>query len=296
MSDPVLVFVDPATPLPSGAEPGPDRISVRDPELPWVSVRDVGVTRGDGIFESFGVLGGEVQAVQPHLRRLQRSAAMLDLPELDLAAMEEAVRLAARLHGQVPDLLVKLVVTRGIEGVEAPTAWAYAFQGEDFTSRQRSGVKVACLDRGYRSDVATTSPWLLQGAKTLSYAVNKAALREASRRGADDVIFISSDGYVLEGPQSTVIAKYGEVLVTPPTEFGILEGTTQAAVFEIAESLGWRCEVRHLTRTDLDEAEAVWLASSGQQLTPVLELDGKPVGRADDVGEPILEGLLARRS
>lgn len=296
MSDPVLVFVDPATPLPAGTEPSPDRIKVLDPELPWVSVRDLGVTRGDGIFESFGVVDDRVQAMQPHLRRLQHSAAMLDLPELDLDVLEDAVRLAAREHGQLPDLLVKLVVTRGIEGIEAPTAWAYAFRGEDFASRQRAGIKVACLDRGYRSDVAKTSPWLLQGAKTLSYAVNKAALREASRRGADDVIFISSDDCVLEGPQSTVIAKYGDEIVTPPTEYGILEGTTQAAVFEIAAALGLRPVIRGLSRGDLDRADALWLTSSGQQITPVIELDGKPVPRDSELSETILERLQARRA
>ena len=48
-------------------------------------------------------------------------------------------------------------------------------------------------------------PWLLAGAKTLSYAVNMAALRHAERHGAGDVIFVSSDGYVLEGPRSTVV-------------------------------------------------------------------------------------------
>lgn len=80
------------------------------------------------------------------------------------------------------------------------------------------------LDRGYRSDVAATSPWLLQGAKTLSYAVNMAALREARRRGADDVVFVSTDGLILEGPSSTVISRRGDEFVTPPQNSGSCRG------------------------------------------------------------------------
>ena len=61
------------------------------------------------------------------------------------------------------------------------------------------------LARGLPADGVADMPWLLAGAKTLSYAVNMAALRHAERHGAGDVIFVSSDGHVLEGPRSTVV-------------------------------------------------------------------------------------------
>ena len=61
------------------------------------------------------------------------------------------------------------------------------------------------LARGLPADGAADMPWLLAGAKTLSYALNMAALRHAERHGAGDVIFVSSDGYILEGPRSTVV-------------------------------------------------------------------------------------------
>ena len=61
------------------------------------------------------------------------------------------------------------------------------------------------LARGLPAEGTTDMPWLLAGAKTLSYAVNMAALRHAERRGAGDVIFVGSDGLILEGPRSTVV-------------------------------------------------------------------------------------------
>ncbi|MBO0811596.1 MAG: aminodeoxychorismate lyase [Microlunatus sp.] len=295
MTDAVLVIIDPATKLAAG-EPSADRLRLADAAAPQILVTDLGVTRGDGIFEVFGVSDGDIQALQPHLARLARSARMLDLPELDLDVIERGVRLSVQQHEPVPQLLVKLVVTRGDEGVEEPTAWALAFVGDDYTSRQQDGIKVVTLDRGYRHDVAQTSPWLLQGAKTLSYAVNRAAVREAQRRGADDVIFISSDGYVLEGPNSTVIMKTGDTFVTPRTDQGILEGTTQHALFGIVETLGYSCEYRYVMQDELAGADGLWVVSSGQQLSPVVELDGQAISRDAELSQTLLKRLQTRSS
>ena len=133
------------------------------------------------------------------------------------------------------------------------------------------------LDRGYRRDVEQTSPWLLAGAKTLSYAINRAAAREAVRRGADDVIFVSSDGIVLEGPTSTVVFRRDDTLLSPGTGLGTLDGTTQASVFRYAESLGLETAFELATPQSLRAADAVWLVSSVRLAAPVRELDGQPL-------------------
>ena len=100
-------------------------------------------------------------------------------------------------------------------------------------------------------------PWLLAGAKTLSYAVNTAALRHAARQNAGDVIFVSSDGYVLESPRSTVViavesdmAGGNPCLLTPPPWYPILRGTTQQALFEVARAKGYDCDYRALPIVD----------------------------------------------
>ena len=94
------------------------------------------------------------------------------------------------------------------------------------------------LGLGVPADFRAAAPWLLGGAKTLSYAVNMAALRYAAAQGADDVVFVSLDGQVLEGPTSTVVWSTDGVLHTPPPETGILPGTTMARLFARAAEAG----------------------------------------------------------
>src|SRR5690625_7651259 len=91
-------------------------------------------------------------------------------------------------------------------------------------------MNVVTLDRGRASTVVDTSPWLLPGAKTLSYAVNMAATRQAVRRGAEDDLFVSTDGYALEGPTSPLLVRHGDVFTTTPVSARVLPGPSVATI------------------------------------------------------------------
>ena len=282
----VLVFLDPA--YPDGR--------VADAAKPQLLVTDLGVTRGDGIFETMLAVGGTVRKMQAHLDRLAGSAQALDLdiPGQDVWQRAIAGAVARHRAGNPPsdadadELVVKLVVTRGVEGAPTPTAWVQVSPAGAVGRRQReTGIDVILLDRGYDSDVAERAPWLLLGAKTLSYAVNMAALRHAHKQGADDVIFVSSDGRVLEGPTSTVLLAHVEKsddgtavkrLITPQLDSGILPGTSQGALFAAAKAAGWELGYGPLEPRDLLDADAVWLISSVRLLAPVNRIDGKEIG------------------
>jgi len=247
-----------------------------DPAVPHVSVLDLAATRGDGIFEAFSVTAGHAHAVEAHLRRFANSARKLELPVPDANAWRLAIQGVIAELDSVPEATVKTVMTRGIEGdPEArPTGWVYGWPTADHSVARTTGIAVITLDRGYRHDVELTSPWLLAGAKTLSYAINRAVLREAARRGADDVIFVSSDGYVLEGPTSSVLFRRGNSILTPGTGLGILDGTTQGDLFEWALSRGLQTGFEMLTPEELGGADALWLVSSGRQAAPIRAIDG----------------------
>ncbi len=256
--------------------PGAEPFALVDPALPHLSVLDLAATRGDGIFEAFSVTGGRAHAVEAHLRRFAESAAKLELPSPDLAVWRGAISAVIAALDETPEATVKTVMTRGIEGDPdaRPTGWVYGWPAADHSSARENGIAVITLDRGYRHDVELTSPWLLASAKTLSYAVNRAVLREAARRGADDVIFVSSDGFVLEGPTSSVLYRRGTALLTPGTGLGILDGTTQGDLFEWASAHGLHTGFELLTPAELVRADALWLVSSGRQAVPIRAIDG----------------------
>jgi len=266
-----------------------------DVAAPQLSVLDLGATRGDGIFETISLGNGHLQALEPHLARFAHSAAMLDLPLPDApqwraAIVEVASHLVSASGDPVDEGFVKIVMTRGVEGgsgsllpgATPPTGWVLAAVAPDHTPARRDGIRVVLLDRGYRHDIAQTAPWLLAGAKTLSYAVNRGVFREAARRGADDVLFVSSDGYLVEAAVSNLLLKRGQTLITPRTDLGILAGTTQADVFTWATGRGFATEYALLTVDDLQAADAAWLVSSGRHAAPIRAVDGveRPIDAA----------------
>ena len=266
-----------------------------DPDAPLLRADDLGVLRGDGVFETVLVVDGMAVEFEAHLARLARSAAMLELAAPDLAAWRSCAQNVIDAWGRGGEMALRLVLTRGVEGGAAGgTGTGFALGGPvppSLLAQRRDGVAVLTLTRGTVADLAAQAPWLLLGAKTLSYATNMAALRHAERRGAQDVVFTAADGAVLEGPTSTVVIARGATLLTPPTEqLGLLPGTTQAALFRAAPAAGWQTREELLRVPDLLAADGVWLCSSVRLVTRVHTLDGYPL---PDTGlTPHLLGLL----
>ena len=257
---------------------------LRDPKAPLLHADDLAAVRGDGIFESLLVRDGQPCLLEAHLGRLTQSARLMDLPEPDLARWRAAVASAASAWTEQGggEGVLRLIYSRGRESGSEPTTFAMigAVAGRVAAARA-DGVAAVTLARSLPAEGAADMPWLLAGAKTLSYAVNMAALRHAERQGAGDVVFISSEGNVLEGPRSTVViateidGRLG--LLTPPPWYPILRGTTQQALFEVARNKGYDCDYRALRPADLFAAQGVWLVSSITLAARVHTLDGKPL-------------------
>jgi 4-amino-4-deoxychorismate lyase len=278
---------------------------LQDPSAALLHADDLAVVRGDGIFESLLVRDGRACLLEAHLGRLTQSARMTDLPAPDLPRWREAVAtaVAAWTADRGDEGVLRLIYSRGREGGSEPTAFVLVGPlPARVAAVRRHGLAALTLARGLPAEGSADMPWLLAGAKTLSYAVNMAALRHAERHGAGDVIFVGSDGYILEGPRSTVVIatefEGKPAFFTPPPWYPILRGTTQQALFEVARDKGYDCDYRSLRPADLVAAQGVWLVSSITLAARVHTLDGKllpPAPLAAEFAELVDAAIVSDR-
>jgi len=262
-----------------------------DPRSPLLRGDDVGALRGDGVFERFLVDAGAPRHLEDHLARMARSAEMVELALPDPEVWEAAVCAGIRAWNGPAEWEMRMVCTRGPEEGGPPTAYLLGQQLTAGLLRQRrDGVAAVTIARGLPSGLAHEAPWLLLGAKTLSYAVNMAAKRWAESHGADDAIFVGADGEVWESGTSAVVAAFGRRLVSPPTSVGILDSISVARLFTAATGAGWDVSREGLDVDDLVDAEGLWLSSS-LRFARVHTLNGKSL--PDAVADAELVALAA---
>jgi branched-subunit amino acid aminotransferase/4-amino-4-deoxychorismate lyase len=244
-----------------------------------VRADDDALLRGRAAFETLRVYSGRPFRLAAHLDRLTASATRIGLPPVPRTDFEALVELV--LPAATPgDATLRLVWTGGSSD-GPPVGIALLSDVPDWieSTRARGARAVSLL--GVRAAV----PWLLPGVKSTSYAVNMAAEAEAKRRGADEAVFVDTHGIVLEGTVTNVWWRSSRTLYTPALELGILAGVTRAALLELATEVGYEVEEGAFPLEAALEAEEAFTSSSVREVMPIVELDGRPLGRGPAADE-----------
>jgi branched-chain amino acid aminotransferase len=100
---------------------------------------------------------------------------------------------------------------------------------------------------------------------------------EAELNGFDEALVLTPDGHASEASAANMFVVRDGVLLTPPVNDDILEGVTRKAVLELAEIFGIPVEVRSIDRSEIYVADEMFLCGTGVQLSPVIELDHRPI-------------------
>jgi branched-chain amino acid aminotransferase len=255
-----------------------------------VAATDHGLTVGDGVFETCKVVDGVPFALRRHLRRLDRSAEVLELACPPHAELEAAVAQVLAAVVPVPLGRLRITVTGGSgplgsdRGGAVPTVIVAVSPARPWPAAIHAVTVDWC--RNERSAVA--------GAKTTSYVENVVALAAAHRRGAHEALLCNTRGELSEGTGSNVIVERGGVLVTPPLSSGCLAGITRELLLEWAGEEGLPLVEDVVTLADLARAPEVLLTSSTRDVQHVGDLDGRPID-GTPLGKAAVE-LFARRA
>lgn len=262
---------------------------------PALPVADRAFQLGDGVFETLRVRRGVPIELDGHLRRLHAGLDTLTI-RLDWSDAEIAAAIAETVARNAPaDAAVRVTVSRGAPESRGllPAGWRDGHATLVVQAWPNAGVPAQVLERGLRAIVSTarrdpSSP--LAGVKTVSRAEYVWAKLEADRAGVDDAISLTLDGHVAEATTASLAVVMGSALRTPPLSTGVLAGTTRDWLLSAdgAVAIGLDTGEAAFGLDELLGADEAILCSSVAGILPLVEIDGRPVGK----GRP---GPWARR-
>lgn len=109
---------------------------------------------------------------------------------------------------------------------------------------------------------------------TANYVNGRLAAMEAINHGADVSIQLNQHGRVAESPTANLFMIKKGTLYTPPVSDSILEGITRETVLELAtEELGINAVERGINRSELYNADEIFLCSSALGVVPIISVD-----------------------
>lgn len=250
-------------------------------ERATISVFDHGLLYGDGVFEGIRSYNGRVFRLDEHLRRLYDSARSirLDIP-LSMDEMEEVVLGSFRNNG-IRDGYARLVVTRGVGDLgldpnKCPLATVFCIADTIalYPARYYDEGLTVVTAATRRNPPEALNPRI----KSLNYLNNILAIIEGQAAGAQEVIMLNQQGYVVECSGDNIFLMRGDRLVTPPVHVGALDGITRNAVIGLAEEMGVPVLETIFTLHDVYTADECFLTGTAAEVVSVVSADGRPIG------------------
>jgi len=258
-----------------------------------VHVEDRGYQFADGVYEVCEVRGGRLVDERRHMQRLVRSLGELRIAlPIPLTALGVVLRETVR-RNRVQDGLVYLQITRGVARRDFIFPAANTKPSVVVTARNLDRNR---MDRSAADGIAViTVPdnrWERVDIKSVSLLPNVLAKEAARTAGAKEAWFVDKEGFITEGGSSNawIVTRDGN-LVTRPAEFGILRGITRTVVLDLIADQNLGFEERKFSIEEAYRAREAFVTSASLIVTPVVSIDGKPVGN----GAPGLVATALRR-
>ena len=261
-----------------------------------VPVYDHGFLYGEGVYETLRTYNRVPFLYDRHARRLRASADRLRLlVPFDNEALAGWIHDTVLAAGDLDEAYIRVLLTRGvgelsydIDATPAPSLVVIVKPLDPVPARiEQDGITIS-LVQVLRNHPGSVNPII----KSNNLLNNAIAMQQANQRGGEEALMCNYRGELSECSQSNFFMIRGGVLLTPPSEAGLLEGITRGFLFDVARQAGIEAREETLYPPDLETAEEVFITSTTRELSPVVRIDGQIIGNG--APGPITLDLLAR--
>ncbi|MGD2169582.1 MAG: aminotransferase class IV [Chlamydiota bacterium] len=231
-----------------------------------ISVLDLGLTRGLGVFDFFRTYNGVPFHLSNHLKRFRKSAELLGIPcDIRREDLENIIQKLMKLNNQ-KEAAVKFILTGGeathsLLMESTPTFICFILPLLIYPKNYyEEGVKLITLSH---------TPYLPE-CKSLNYLPALLSTQKARQENAFEALYVDRNNCILEACTANFFAIKQNTLITP-TE-NILYGITREVILKIAKN-HFDIEERDIHYDELIEFDEVFIASSNKEILPVKQID-----------------------
>ncbi len=253
-----------------------------------VTVSDLGVLYGIGLFETMRSYAGHAFRFRQHMDRLLASAEKLKLPFLREMLPDEGRIVALLKANNLSDARLRLTISggspaeEGLKHMVLTTAVPLEPVPDDYHTH---GITVKVASQVQH----TTDP--LVGHKTTCFWPRLQALHEAQQYNCAEVLWFTETRQLAEGSISNVFIIKDGTAKTPPLDTPVLPGVTRSAVIELCEREKIPCLQSPLTIDDLLDADEAFLCNCIMEIVPVCRVERSAIG--DEKVGPITKKLAS---
>lgn len=244
---------------------------VKDEEAK-ISVLDLGLIRGYGVFDFLRTYNGKPFHLQEHLLRLKFSAKQigLNLP-YSVEKIEEIIS-QLLLKNAYAESNIKILITGGISD-------------DQFLPQERTSLCILVYpvkpypDEYFEKGISVVTTHLsrsLPMAKSIQYAPAIMALQEGKSFNAKEALYLNIKGEILEATTSNFFGFKGGSLYTCDSD-EVLIGITREVILHLAKGL-FPVVLKPIHKDEIPTLDEAFISSSGREIMPVTQINGKAVG------------------
>jgi D-alanine transaminase len=236
---------------------------------------DRGIFFGDGVYEVVRSYDGRIFKLEEHLQRFANSLSAIEISRVDIDRIRSRVLKSFDVAG-ISNARIYFHLTRGSELRKhlsnpdlEPVFFLTVTELEDHTQAKTKGIEVSTHPdwRWKRCDI-----------KSLNLLANVLARRDAAAKGCAEAILVNEAGLITEGASSAFFAISEQTLQTAALTANILPSITRQFVIKACGNIGLKTTEKSLTPQQASDADELFIASTTQDIIPVVKFDGKLIG------------------